>query len=132
MIYTFCEAIARMEGWLVTTSRCRRNHNPGNIRYGSFARRNGAIATDGSFAIFKSDQDGFNAMSELLEAYYAGETVEQAIMKYAPPSENNTGNYINNICEWTGLTPQTVLTKTILNPPKLKPLGGINGSPSIA
>jgi hypothetical protein len=115
MIYTLCEAIARMEGWLVETSRCRRNHNPGNIRYGSFARRHGAIATDGSFAIFKSDQDGFNAMSELLEAHYLGET--------------NTGNYINNICEWSGLLPQTVLTKTMLNPPKL---GGINGSPSIA
>lgn len=129
MIYTFCEAISRMEGWLISSSRCRRNHNPGNIRYGNFARKHGAIATDGSFAIFKSDADGFVAMSELLEASYAGDTVAQAIGRYAPSSENNTPQYISDVCEWTGLSPSSILTQALLAPPNN---GETNGPPSIA
>lgn len=122
MIYTFCEAIARMEGWLVKNSRARRNHNPGNIRYGRFARLHGAVGTDGSFAIFPSDDAGFKAMSILLESYYLGDSVEKALQRYAPPSENNTPLYIADVCEWTGLNPDTILTAEILN----SSLGGNN------
>jgi hypothetical protein len=116
---TLCEAIARMEGWLVSSSRCRRNHNPGNIRYGNFARLHGAVGTDGAFAIFDNDQDGFNAMSELLEAFYQGDTLRKAIERYAPTSENNTNLYIDNLTHWTGLTEDSILTQDLLNPPNL-------------
>lgn len=124
---SLCEAIARMEGWLVQDSRCRRNHNPGNIRYGTFAKSHNAIGTDGAFAIFKDDATGFLAMSDLLIACYAGDTITQALFRYAPSTENNTQNYIANICDWTGYSPTTVLTTFMLKPP-----GGINESPSIA
>ena len=121
MKMTFCEAIARQEGWLVATSRARRNHNPGNIRAGYFANNHGAFGSDGAFAIFRTDQDGFNAMSELLEGWYHGDTVQQALTRYAPPSENNTPRYVADVCEWTGLTPTSLLTAYILAPPKLPP-----------
>lgn len=116
---TFCEAIARMEGWLISTSRCRRNHNPGNIRTGTFTKKHGAIGSDGSFAIFRNDQDGFNALSELLEANYSGDTIQEAINRYAPPIENQTNIYIQDVCTWTGLNSTTILTATLLNPPIL-------------
>jgi hypothetical protein len=116
-VITFCEAISREEGWYVPTSRCRRNLNPGNIRYGYFALRHGATGTDGSFAIFPTAAAGFAAMSELLEGFYLGDTITQAITKWAPPTENNTPQYITNVCEWTGLAPDTILTSALLAPP---------------
>lgn len=119
---TFCEAIARQEGWLISNSRCRRNHNPGNIMYGIFAQRHGATGSDsGGYSIFPSDQAGFAAMSELLEAYYAGLTVAQAIQKWAPSSVGNpTAAYIEDVCQWTGLQPSTVLTANLLAAPTLE------------
>ena len=37
------------------------------------------------------------------QSAYKGLTVAQAIAKWAPPNENDTTSYINNICGWTGL-----------------------------
>lgn len=120
---TFCEAIARMEGWDAQGSsknRCQRNDNPGDICYGKFAISHGATGTDGRFAIFPDVQTGFAAMSSLLEASYLGMTIEAAINKYAPPNENNTPRYIGNVCSWTELTPSMVLTSDLLAPPQVE------------
>jgi hypothetical protein len=119
---TFCEAIAREEGWDAagpSKNRCQRNDNPGDICYGRFAIAHGATGTDGRFAIFPDAQTGFNAMSALLEASYLGMTLTQAIYRYAPPIENDTERYIRNVCAWTRLTAGDVLTKEILAPPIL-------------
>lgn len=114
---TLLEAIARQEGWLQPTSRCRRNHNPGNIRYGQFACSHGATGTDGVFAIFPDDATGFAAMSSLLGAAYRGLTLAQAIAKWAPPTENNTQQYVADVSDWTGIAPDTELTVDMLRPP---------------
>jgi hypothetical protein len=121
-LLTFCEAIAREEGWDAngpSKNRCQRDDNPGDICYGRFAIAHGATGTDGRFAIFPDAQTGFNAMSALLEASYLGMTVSRAIYRYAPPTENDTDRYIRNVCAWTGLTPESVLTARILAPPIL-------------
>lgn len=104
-------AIAREEGYYIEGSRARRNNNPGNIEMGKFAKAHGAVASDGRFAIFDTPSDGFRALSGLLNSAYKNLTVAQIINKWAPPRENDTEQYIKNICEWTGLTPDTVLTK---------------------
>jgi len=107
----FVEAIARQEGWLVAGSRAQRNHNPGNIRFGSFAYRHGARSQDDQgFAIFPTDLQGFQALRELLEAHYAGMTLAQAIGKYAPEFENDTGTYIKNVCQMTGQSATHILS----------------------
>src|SRR5690348_200407 len=116
-----------MEGWLIYNSRARRNHNPGNINWGRFAMTHGATKIEETpytnesprFAFFPSDQIGWEAMSSLLEAHYLGLTVKQAIYKWAPPTENNSEAYCENVCRWTGLTPDTVLTSALLAPPTL-------------
>jgi hypothetical protein len=48
-------------------SRSWRNNNPGNLKYYPFARDNGAIGTDGTFAIFPDEQTGQNARKKLLQ-----------------------------------------------------------------
>jgi hypothetical protein len=95
------EAMAREEGWLVPTSRPRRNNNPGDIEYGRFALALGATGTDGRFAIFPSPVEGFEAMKALLLSGYSKLTVAQGIAKYAPSNENDTNAYVQRVCEWT-------------------------------
>ena len=87
--------------------RNRRNNNPGNIEYGPFAQKHGAIGTDGRFAIFPDEETGFRAMKKRLtsgELYNYGDiTIREAIYKWAPPFENDTENYIKDVVRKTGL-----------------------------
>jgi hypothetical protein len=104
------EAIAREEGFNVPGTRPNRNNNPGDIEFGEFAKFHGATGGDPRFAIFPDAASGFAAMRALLHLYYSGLTVAAALNKWAPPVENHTNAYIANVCAWTGLTPETVLT----------------------
>ena len=92
-----------------TGSRNWRNNNPGNLEYGDFAKKYGAIGTDGRFAIFPSLEAGRKAQEALLfeSKKYQGMTIAQAISRYAPPGENNTAGYINTICRSLGVAPDT-------------------------
>ena len=96
-------------------SRAWRNNNPGNLEDGKFARDNGAIGSDGRFAIFPNTATGFNAMVNLLSTKtYQKLTIEGAINRYAPPSENNVENYLKSIEKQTGFsrsTPMNNLSK---------------------
>ena len=99
-------------------SRAWRNNNPGNLEYGKFALDNGAIGTDGRFAIFPDSATGFNAMANLLSTNtYQKLTIENAINRYAPPSENDIENYLKSIERQTGFsrsTPMNNLSKNNL------------------
>lgn len=96
-------------------SRAWRNNNPGNLEDGKFARDNGAIGSDGRFAIFPDTATGFNAMVNLLSTNaYQKLTVEGTINRYAPPSENKVENYLQSIERQTGFprsTPMNNLSK---------------------
>lgn len=79
-----------------------RNNNPGNIRFekGGFAEKHGATgADDKGFAIFPTMEAGEQAQKDLLfkTESYKNLTTDQAISRYAPSSENNTGAYQNMI-----------------------------------
>jgi hypothetical protein len=105
------EAMARQEGFFVIGSRPQKNNNPGDIEYGGFASKNGAIKGDPRFAIFPDIETGYKAMAALLLEHYNGMTIEQALNKYAPPVENQTNVYIEHICEWTGLSPTDIISE---------------------
>ena len=83
------------EGWY-EGSRSYRNNNPGNITAGSFTERYGAVGSDGRFAIFASYDDGRYALRVLLfnTRVYPTLTVEEAIARYAPASENDVEVYV--------------------------------------
>lgn len=110
----FIEAVAREEGFQVLGSRPNRNNNPGDIEFGKFAKAHGATAGDPRFAVFPDAVTGFAAMSALFKSAYIGLTVAQALNKWAPPVENKTNSYIANVCAWTGLSPDTILTIDLL------------------
>lgn len=85
-------------------SRAWRNNNPGNLRNGSIAKQNGSIGAADKFAVFPDYQTGYSALLNLLVSPgYKNETIGSFLNKYAPSSENDTGNYRNFLQRQTGL-----------------------------
>lgn len=100
-------------------TRSWRNNNPGNIIYGTFAAKHGAIGMADRFACFPDKQTGQKALLALLKtSTYQKCTLEQAIYKYAPPCENDTSCYLNHIVRHLDVPANTLLsnlTDTQLN-----------------
>lgn len=101
-----------------TGARNWRNHNPGNISNGQFSRRTGAVGGDSRFAIYPNYQTGRRAKEILLfednrnlagRGAYKDMSIYNAIHQYAPPTENNTQNYINQITRAVGVPSSTIL-----------------------
>ena len=92
------------EGWSApgtsypTGTRSYRNNNPGNIKYGEFAKSCGANGQDDNgFAKFENYLDGFNALKALIVGAATGKssiynpamTLEQFFSKYALSNDSN-------------------------------------------
>jgi RHS repeat-associated protein len=91
-------------------SRSWRNNNPGNLITSRFSSANGSIGAAGGFAVFPDYDIGVDALTSLLQTQtYQSLTVNQAISRFAPPSENNTSNYQNYIQAQTDLNPSVRL-----------------------
>ena len=88
-----------------------RNNNPGNIEAGDFANSHGAIGSDGRFAIFPDPETGMRALQSLLSSdSYQGLTLEEAMERYAPPSENDTDGYTSFITDNVGVDASTEMS----------------------
>ena len=96
-----------------TGSRNWRNNNPGNIEFGPFAEKYGAVGSDGRFAVFPTYEAGRAAKEALLFSSegYAGKTIAGAISRYAPASDgNDTAGYIAAVASAAGVDPNTPLS----------------------
>ncbi len=86
-------------------TRAWRNNNPGCLVYGNFTREKGAIGKGGKFAVFPDYETGRNALADLLRTdKYRNLSIERAIIKYAPPYENDVATYKKRLHKLTGLT----------------------------
>lgn len=89
------------------------NNNPGNLR---FVGQSGAVEGEGGFAKFNTPEDGLNALTNQIKLDTArGLTLSQFISKYAPPTENNTKQYLTQASSSLGVTPDTPLTNIPLD-----------------
>ena len=98
------------DGAMMGGSRSWRNNNPGNLRFGAFTKAQGATgADDRGFAIFPDVETGRAAQGNLLFGSdgYKGLSVGQAIAKWAPPTENDTGGYTRAITSAVGVDANT-------------------------
>ena len=96
-------------------TRGERNCNPLNIRRvaGTVWRGQRDEQTDKEFVQFLSVGWGLRAAFCLLRTYrnkYQCLCIEDIISRWAPPSENNTREYINAVCRLTGFGGQERLT----------------------
>ncbi|MBB6542854.1 virion protein [Thalassotalea piscium] len=88
-----------------------RNNNPLNIRKTS-DNWQGATGDDGEFVIFESPVKGIRAASRILRNYsdnHGLNTVFGIIMRWAPPSENDSTGYIDSVSAKIGLGRNEVL-----------------------
>ena len=92
----------------MTAIRAVRNNNPGNIDIGQpwqglmpRAQMNPDQLAETRFCVFLSAQWGFRAMAEIFHTYEKDgiTTLHGAVARWAPPVENNTGAYLNDICQ---------------------------------
>jgi hypothetical protein len=84
-----------------------RNNNPGDIRFGRFARRHGAIGAAFGFAVFPDVATGAAAIAPLLHNNYQDMTVRAAIEKYdADPDKKQ---YATNVIMAIGATEKTLV-----------------------
>ena len=92
-------------------SRSWRNSNPGNIKFGAFARSMGAThADEKGFAVFPDYATGRKAQEKLLfeSKAYSGLTIGEAIRKWAPASDgNDPAGYAAQMAKAAGATVNT-------------------------
>jgi hypothetical protein len=85
------------------------NNNPGNLR---FANQAGAKQGQGGFASFPTPQAGYQALVDQIALDTSrGHTLSSFINKFAPSSENNTRQYVQQIAATLGINPNTPLNK---------------------
>lgn len=98
-----------------STPRGIRNNNPGNLKFGPFAKSMGATGADADgFAIFPDTSAGTRAQENLLlgSGYFGGgrRTIASIISKYAPASDGNSvGDYAKFVAKDTGIAPNQPL-----------------------
>jgi len=85
------------------------NNNPGNLR---FAGQAGAVEGEGGFAKFTSPDAGVKALTNQIKLDTGrGHTLASFINKFAPPTENDTNQYIAQAVKNLGVSPETPLSK---------------------
>ena len=116
---TLLQAIAQIEGFGASpTNRPTRNNNPGNINMAGWLAvpPYNAVMEDKPgvgnprFAKFPTVEVGWLALRNLLLGpSYCNLTIEKAINRYAPPSENNTNGYVSFVCREVGCQPSDLV-----------------------
>ena len=85
-----------------------RNNNPLNIRRGKDQWKGlRTLQQDAQFCQFETLEYGWRAAFCLLTRTYYHQyrlwTIRQIVNRWAPPNENNTRAYIDNVCRLTGI-----------------------------
>lgn len=116
-INALAQQIVKIEGYIPPNTQypqgslAYQNNNPGNLR---FANQPGAVQGAGGFAKFSSYDAGYQALLNQIQLQAArGQTLEQFINQYAPPTENNTSAYLSSLERATGYGASDPLTSVI-------------------
>jgi len=90
-------------------TRGERNNNPGNVRHvvGVTWQGQCATQTDDAFVQFTDAVYGIRAISRIMKSYERQglNTIAEAIDRWAPPNENNSEAYVNDVCTQCGVQP---------------------------
>lgn len=82
-----------------------RNNNPGNLRPSDFSDRHGAVGSNNGMAVFPDAATGHEAASALLKGpTYSSLTIDEAVTRRSPSTENDTEKLKRDISERSGLS----------------------------
>lgn len=87
-----------------------RNNNPGNLRVSSRNDWQGGQEGEKGFVKFDTPELGARALAKTINNN-VGMTVKGFINKYAPPSENDTGSYIDQVSKRLGKDSSSTISK---------------------
>lgn len=94
----------------MTETRGVRNNNPGNIDHNNANPWQGELPVDKAkesrFARFDTPESGIRALAKTLLTYFNKhklKTVRSIINRWAPPGENNTTAYIDQVAKFVGV-----------------------------
>jgi len=109
IVTQFSNAIANAEGFNVSGSKAQKNNNPGNI----------TVPGGGSFVVYDTIQDGWNALNNLVysmfyggsQYYNASMTISQIGYQYADGAHAPVAasNWVSNVASFMGVTTDTTL-----------------------
>lgn len=95
-------------------TRGEQNNNPGNIRHVTGTVWVGAspTQTDSAFVQFTDVVYGIRAIVRIMRAYENEgiQTVGEAIDRWAPPNENNSNAYVQDVCNRCAVQPTDILS----------------------
>ena len=92
--------ISREEGFFTSGTLPNRNHNPGDLRHSPHSEHPG---DPNAIGVIDSDADGWSDLERQLQLDAArGMTLQQAIYSWAPPTENNTVQYLADVLNGFG------------------------------
>ena len=95
-----------------------RNNNPLNIRKGNNWKGERTTQSDKAFEEFSSMTYGIRAGFIIIRKYMSGyngltekfNTIEKIIRRWAPPTENATQKYIDQVAKESGISPRLTLS----------------------
>lgn len=108
------QLIAHEEGFYVEGSVPQRFNNPGDLRHSPHSTHPN---DPNGIGVIDTVEHGWEDLERQLQIYAArGLTLEQCIAIYAPPSENNSAQYLNFVCTGLGLPPDTLVSVALQIP----------------
>jgi len=103
--------IAQEEGFYVPGSIPDRFNNPGDLRHSPHSFHSGDPNAIGQI---DTPADGWADLERQLDLYaLRGMTLEEAIYEFAPPTENDTAEYLAYVCSGLKCDPQMLVSDAL-------------------
>lgn len=114
--YRLTQLIAREEGFGKPGTIPTRRHNPMDLRHSPHSSHEGLDPE--AIGDIDTDIDGWADADRQVELWAErGLTMERMVFDFlAPPTENNSAKYLQDLCAALGCTPQTPVTEVLLIP----------------
>ena len=108
------QLIAKEEGFGIPGAIPTVRNNPGDLRHSPHSSHPGDPNAVGTI---DTVEHGWEDLERQLQIYaQRGMTLRQCIEVYAPPNENNTGQYLTFVCHGLGVDPETPMTEALKIP----------------
>lgn len=103
--------MAQEEGFYVEGSVPNRDHNPLDLRHSPHSEHPG---NPNAIGVIDTDADGWADADRQLQLYADRQmTVRAMVYTLAPPSENDSEQYLNFVCTHMGCTPDTSVAEAL-------------------
>lgn len=107
--------IAKEEGFGITGDVPTRDNNPGDLRHSPHSSHQGEGPND--IGIIPSAAEGWADLERQLQLYAErGLTLEQAVYEFAPPTENDSAQYLAFVVAGGGWTNDTLVSDALKTP----------------